>query len=203
MAEQPPKVSKPFLVIGGIGVLLIVGFLAFKVLGGGGGDSSSSETAASTAATAAPGAPAASTTTTTAPAEPSTPNQSFDVFTTKNPFQPLVTDTASTDTSGGSAVEPPPDTVDPSTGGIVPPPTIPAEQAPSASTAVALLEIFDENGVVFARVQVGTDPVYTVQAGETFAVSYRVVSLDLAAQTGQFQYGDTPFELGVGQQTLK
>ena len=56
---------------------------------------------------------------------------------------------------------------------------------------------------MFARVQVGASTPELVTTGQTFAVSYRVVSLDVAAQSGQFQYGDTPFELGVGQQTYK
>jgi hypothetical protein len=195
MAESTPKVSKPFIVIAGIGLLVIVAFLAMKVLGGGGGGDS----AETTAAPAASGAPAASTTTTTAPEEPSTPNQSFDVFTTKNPFQPLVTDSADV---GGSTTEQTSPPVDSSDGGVVPPPIIPEEQAPAAGTPVSVLEVSNATGTTVARVQVGST-VYTVVVGETFATSYRVVSLDAASGCGQFQYGDTPFELCVGQQTLK
>jgi hypothetical protein len=195
MADEAPKVSKPFLVIAGIGVLVIVAFLAMKVLGGGGGGSSA--TSSSTAGTAAAGAPSASTTTTTAPASPSTPNQSFDVFTTKNPFQPLVTDSAST-----SFNLPTTDTSIPTSTDVTPPATIPTDQAPSAGTPVSVLEVVDAGGVVSARVQVGSQ-VYTVHVGDTFATSYRVVSLDPTTGCGQFQFGDTPFELCTGQQTLK
>jgi len=200
MAESTstPKVSKPFMIIAGIGVLVIVAFLAMKVLGGGGGGGSASP--ASTAATAAGGAPAASTTTTTAPGEPTTPNQSFDVFTTKNPFQPLVTDSA-TGTNTGTTTDittPPVDT----SGGTTPPATIPTEQAPAAGTPVSVLEVSAATGTTVARVQVGST-VYTVAVGDTFATSYRVVSLDTATGCGQFQFGDTPFELCTGQQTLK
>lgn len=195
MAESTPKVSKPFIVIAGIGVLVIVAFLAMKVLGGGGGGDSTE----TTAAPAASGAPTASTTTTTTPEEPSTPNQSFDVFTTKNPFQPLVTDSANVGGSTTGQTSPP---VDNSGGGVVPPPIIPEEQAPAAGTPVSVLEVSNATGATVARVQVGST-VFTVVVGETFATSYRVVSLDPATGCGQFQYGDTPFELCVGQQTLK
>lgn len=195
MAESTPKVSKPFIVIAGIGVLVIVAFLAMKVLGGGGGGDSTE----TTAAPAASGAPTASTTTTTTPEEPSTPNQSFDVFTTKNPFQPLVTDSADVGGSTTGQTSPP---VDNSGGGVVPPPIIPEEQAPAAGTPVSVLEVSNATGATVARVQVGST-VFTVVVGETFATSYRVVSLDPATGCGQFQYGDTPFELCVGQQTLK
>jgi hypothetical protein len=197
MADGAPKVSKPVIVIAGIALLAIVALLGMKVLGGGGGGSGDGASD-STAATAAAGAPAASTTTTTAPAEPSTPNQSFDVFTTKNPFQPLVTDSTATSGSTTDTTSPPVDTSD----GAVPPPIIPQEQAPAAGTPVSVLEVSDATGATVARVQVGST-VYTVAAGETFATSYRVVSLDAGTGCGQFQYGDTPFELCTGQQTLK
>ncbi len=197
MADSSPKVSKPFIVIAGIGALVIVAFLAFKVFGGGSsGDSASPK---STAATVAAGAPVPSTTTTTAPGAPSTPNQSFDVFTTKNPFQPLVT-TSSPGSSGNSTSSS--TTIPTSTGGVTPPPTIPTEQAPAAGTPVSVLEITNSGGATAARVQVGST-VYTVAVGETFATSYRVVSLDPATGCGRFQFGDTPFELCTGQQTLK
>ena len=199
MAGEAPKVSKPFIVIAGIGVLVIVAFLAMKVLGGGGGGGSDSASSPSTAATAGAGAPAASTTT-TVPGAPSTPNQSFDVFTTKDPFQPLVTDSASTsfDQATTNTTAPP---VDNSTG-VTAPPTIPQAQAPAAGTPVSVLEVTSATGTTVARVQVGST-VYTVAVGETFATSYRVVSLDAGTGCGQFQYGDTPFELCVGPQTLK
>jgi hypothetical protein len=199
MADESPKVSKPFIVIAGIGLLVIVAFLAMKVLGGGGGGGSESASSDSTAATAPAGAPAASTTTTTAPGEPSTPNQSFDVFTTKDPFQPLVAETSSGSFDQSSTNTTSPPVAD--SGGVVPPP-IPQDQAPAAGTPVSVLEVYDESGVVKARVIVGSAG-YTVAVGETFATSYRVVSLDTASGCGQFQYGDTPFQLCVGQQTLK
>jgi hypothetical protein len=198
MADATPKISKPFIVIAAVGLIVIVAFLGMKVLGGGGGGGGTDSATDSAASSALPGAPTA-TTTTAAPGEPSTPNQSFDVFTTKNPFQPLVT--ASADV-GGSTTQPTSPPVDNSDGGVVPPPIIPAEQAPSAGTPVSVLEVSNATGTTVARVQVGST-VYTVVVGETFATSYRVVSLDPASGCGQFQYGDTPFELCVGQQTLK
>ena len=70
------------------------------------------------------------------------------------------------------------------------------------SQTVTLIDVFrNSNGVVQARVQVGST-VYTVGEGDTFANgTYRVVSLD--APCGQFLFGDSPFQLCVGEQTLK
>lgn len=188
-------VRKPFIVIGAIGIVVLVAFLALKVLGGGGGGSDDSASP-STAATVAPGAPAASTTTTSSPASPETPNQSFDVFTTKNPFQPLVASSTVSDQTTTNTSPPLDDTGGSTTA------TIPADQAPAAGTPVSVLEVTDATGEVTARVQVGSE-VYTVKVGDTFATSYRVVSLDLASSCGQFQYGDSTFDLCAGQQTLK
>jgi hypothetical protein len=42
---------------------------------------------------------------------------------------------------------------------------------------------------------------YTVGVGETFAGSFKVVSL--AESSGVFQYGDSAFTLAVGQAILK
>jgi hypothetical protein len=199
------KVSRPFVILAIVGAGLIVLLLGYKVLGGGGGGGSSDSAApASTAATAAAGSPAASTTTTTSPAAPNTPNQSFDVFTTKNPFQPLVTDSSSGGSSGSTSGSDSSSTTSTTTasGDATPPPTVPTDQAPSAGTPVSVLEVFSSNGTVTARVQVGST-VYTVVAGQTFATSYKVVSLDPGTSCGQFQFGDSPFQLCAGQQTLK
>jgi hypothetical protein len=198
MAES--KISKPFLVIAGIGVLLIVAFLAFRVLGGDGGDDGGD--GATPAATAAAGGEGstATTTPTTTPAAPSTPNGSFDVFTTKNPFQPLVVAStatgAETGTGDTAATQVPVDET------VTPTPAVPTEQAPTASTPVSLLEVYPEGATVKARMVVGATS-YTVGVGETFATSYKVISLDAATGSGQFQYGDTTFELRAGEQTYK
>ncbi|HZJ27824.1 MAG TPA: hypothetical protein VFF40_12570 [Acidimicrobiia bacterium] len=204
MAEK--KVRTPLVVALGVVVLLVIGFFGYRLIssGGGSGDDSATE-AAATPSTGADGSATgdgssgSSTTTTTTPGEPFTPGQPFDAFVTKNPFQPVVV--SSSAGTGTDATTPTTATTVPVNGGGTTP-NVPDNQAPSAGTPVSLLEVFDDGGVVKARIQVGAE-VYTQAAGETFATSYKVVSLDLGAQCGQFQFGDSPFQLCVGEQTLK
>lgn len=67
-------------------------------------------------------------------------------------------------------------------------------------SAITLIEIRLVDGVLRATVEVnGTT--YDVGVGDTFAGSYLVVSL--TEDSGVFTFGDTAFELGVGQQILK
>ncbi|NNF65510.1 MAG: hypothetical protein HKN07_14805 [Acidimicrobiia bacterium] len=67
-------------------------------------------------------------------------------------------------------------------------------------SAITLIEVRLVNGVLRATVEVnGTT--YDVGVGDTFAGSYLVVSL--TEDSGVFTFGDTAFELGVGQQILK
>ena len=67
---------------------------------------------------------------------------------------------------------------------------------------MTLIDVFrDKAGNVKAHMQVGST-VYVVGVGTTFAHgTYRVVSLD--PPCGQFLYGDAPFRLCQGEQTLK
>lgn len=193
MADGAARTGSNPRVLVALGILgaVLVGVLLWQfVLSGDDGDSGS----APIASTPAPGASTTTTTTTTAP--PGQPG-SFNVFATKNPFQPLVQPTSggtggTGGTGGGGTTTPttvPPTNV-PGTNGAVP---------PSGST-VAVLDVFVSNGVRTARVQVGST-VYTVTTGQTFAVSYRVVSL--SETCGVFQYADSTFELCEGEQALK
>jgi hypothetical protein len=186
------------LVIGGVLVAMLA---AFNLLGGGGGDDSSttSDTVPPAATTPSPGAgeggtPAAAPAT-PAPAAPTLPNQEFDVFATRNPFEPAIQIVSET-----TPVEEP--TTTPPAGGTAPAPTEPpaGSPEPSAGTTVALIDVFDQNGVTMARIQVGSTE-YTVAAGQTFAVSYKVVSL--SGTCGQFLYGDSPFSLCENEQITK
>lgn len=203
MAEK--TVRTPLVIALGVVVLLVIGFFGYRLISSDGDSDSSASSASSSSTTVgangSDGSGGASTTSTTVPGEPVTPGQSFDAFVTKNPFQPLVSATAASTGTGTNATTPTTATTVPVNSGTVAP-AVPANQAPSASTPVSLLEVFDDGGVVRARIQVGVT-VYTVAAGETFATSYKVVSLDLGAQCGQFQFGDSPFQLCVGEQTLK
>ncbi|MCB2224689.1 MAG: hypothetical protein KQH83_11030 [Actinobacteria bacterium] len=67
-------------------------------------------------------------------------------------------------------------------------------------TRVVLLEIRDEAGVRKAVLTVDGET-HVVGVGETFADSFKVVSL--AESSGVFLYGDSAFTLSVGQAILK
>ncbi|MBU1226761.1 MAG: hypothetical protein KJ698_06095 [Actinobacteria bacterium] len=67
-------------------------------------------------------------------------------------------------------------------------------------TRVVLLEIRQEGGVDKAVMTVD-GVTYVVGVGETFAGSFKVVSL--AETSGVFLYGDTAFTLAIGQAILK
>jgi len=67
-------------------------------------------------------------------------------------------------------------------------------------TRVALLEIREEGGVDKAVVTVD-GVTHVVGVGETFAGSFKVVSL--SESSGVFLYGDSAFTLSVGQAILK
>jgi hypothetical protein len=139
------------------------------------------------------GAAAAATPTTAAPVNQAPPD-TFQVYATKNPFEPVIqVEAPTTAPSGGSATTAPP------AGATTT--TIPSNQPP-AGQSVVLIDIYhDSNGVEKAHVQVGST-VYVVAEGQTFANgAYRVVSLD--DPCGQFLYGDSPFRLCVGEQTIK
>lgn len=197
MAEQQ-KVRTPLVVALGIVGLLVIGFFGYRLISGGGsGDDSTASPSSSVTSGdgSTPSDDPGSSTSTTSPDEPVTPGQPFDSFVTKNPFEPVISSITPTDSTTPTTA-----TTTPVTSGTTP--NVPDNQAPASSTPVSLLEVFDDGGVVRARIQVGAT-VYTAAAGETFAISYKVVSLDIGAKCGQFQFGDSPFKLCVGEQTLK
>ena len=69
-----------------------------------------------------------------------------------------------------------------------------------SGTTITLQEIRDVAGTLRATITVnGTS--YDVGVGDTFAGSYKVVSL--SSTKGVFMFGDSAFELSVGQQILK
>lgn len=181
------------LAVGGVAIALFAAYSLFS--GGGGGGTAIAPTSTQTATSGHGGAQ--STPSTTAPGAPTLPNGQFDVFATRNPFEPAiqVTDTSGTTPTGGGVT--PPSTT--STGGTVTP-TTPASPEPSGGTTVAVIDVFDQAGTTVAVVQVGSTQ-YTVAPGQTFATSYKVVSL--SGTCGQFLFGDSPFSLCKGEQVIK
>jgi hypothetical protein len=124
----------------------------------------------------------------------------FDVFATKNPFEPVIIVTpptgGTTPTTGGTS----PTTGGGGGGGSTTTTALPTNE-PGPGTSVALLAVTQQaDGTPSATVQVGST-VYTVGEGDVFATSYRVVSLN--DPCGQFLFGDAPFRLCEGEEVIK
>jgi hypothetical protein len=187
------------IVLGSIAGFLALVLVAKFVLFSGGGGSKTTQSTLSTLSLPN-GAP---TTSTTTPSSRSTGSPAtFDVFATKNPFEPVIIVTPTSDGTGPTFPTIPNGPTTPTSGGEQPPTTttVPSNE-PAPGTSVALLDVFQQgDGTPMAKVQVGST-VYTVGVGDVFAVSYRVVSLD--APCGQFLFGDAPFKLCVGEEVIK
>jgi hypothetical protein len=204
MAAAPN--NRRVVILLAVGGLLIAVFALYSLTSGGGssneagkGPISPNSGGPGTALT--PSSPA--TPSTTKPAAPSVPDGQFDIFATRNPFEPAI---SVTDSGTGAPRTGPEETVpggaapvDPSTPADTTP-TTPASPDPAAGTTVAVISVFDQAGVTSAVVQVGSTQ-YTVAAGQVFATSYKVVSL--SGTCGQFMYGDSPFSLCEGEQVIK
>jgi hypothetical protein len=206
--------NRRVIILAGAAVVLILAIFVLPGLlfGGGGGSEDPFATAPTT-----PGA----TPTTASPTE-SIP-ETFETFSDKNPFVPLVA------TNPGGAPETtdttlPPETVitvpddgsviiiedgdgtegttDGSTGGgegETTTTTVPPRQP----DRVSLLEVYrDQDERTTASVRVN-DITYLVKPGDSFATSYRVLSLDIRTRCGQFLYGDERFALCEGDEVLK
>ncbi|MFC2177094.1 hypothetical protein ACFLRH_01610 [Actinomycetota bacterium] len=109
----------------------------------------------------------------------------FQVSQPRDPFRPLITESS-------------PVAGQPGTGGSDG--TGSGNGYDPTGTAITLQEIRDVSGVIRATVIVNGVS-YDVGVGETFAGSYKVISL--TATKGVFMFGDSAFELTVGQQILK
>lgn len=215
--------SRIKLLGGGGAALVLLVFLATKVLGGGGGGdqvaalsrpSPGAVTITTTPATAAPAA-----------AEGPAPVETFEVFTTKNPFMPLrttVAATAASPTAAPAAAAAPLPTSSPvtATPAAAPAPAPATTAMPAAASAaqttstgghatkpvrttrVALLDVFAEGDRLVANVRVN-DTVSKVAAGDKFGSNFKVVSLDPAERCGRFLFGDDQFRLCKGEEALK
>ena len=194
-----------------LGVAVVAGlllFLGFRLISGG---SDSSSTATTSSGSSSVRSLVRPTTTTSTPAV----DESFQDFHTKNPFQPLIGAAGATPvgaSSGGatssgtsaggtgasssaSGTSGTSSTTGAATGSA-------GSTAPRTTQRVALLDVFTEAGRATANVRVN-DTVYKVAAGQTFATNYRAVSISTSNGCGQFVFGDEPFQLCEGQETLK
>lgn len=215
------------LAVGGGALLLFI--LITKVLGGGGGDDLSAPI------TVPPGSGTPRTTVTTgvapgAPGEAPAP-ETFEVFSTKNPFTPLVgtpggggtggggTTVTTSPGGGGTIVTTPPTgtgtgtgtttggTGTGTTGGggttatTAPPTTGGSATEPRTSQRIALLDVYDQGGKRVANVRVNNTVYEAVAPGQQFATSFQLVSLD--GNCGTFLFGDDRFRLCQGEEVLK
>jgi len=163
-----------------------------------------------------PGAP---TTDSTQPAAANSGSEriisGFQVSQPRDPFEPLIGsgggggDGATTTTSGGGATTTTSGggaTTTTSGGGATT--TTSGGGATTTTTVgdspdgirVVLLEVREENGELVAVVEVDGET-STVGVGDTFATSFKVVSLTETG--GVFTFGDSAFTLAVGQSILK
>lgn len=192
----------------GAGLVLAV-LLASKVLAGGGGGDSGTEASATRPS-------ATRTTVAVAPATPEAPAEApvetFEVFTTKNPFVPLRTAVAPAAAAPVRPVAAATGTVTATPVSVTTPVPAPAPattvtggqatEPVRTTTRVALLDVFTDGDRTLANVRVN-DTVSKVGAGDTFATNFRVVSLDAGERCGRFLFGDDQFRLCRGEEVLK
>ncbi len=187
------KDRKVQLWIAGAVGLLLVAFLAMKVMGGGGGTEASGTPSTGTQPAVVP----------SATPSPSPSPTTVLVFSGRDPFQDLFGSSQSGSTSGsttpppsspggpGGASSPPP------SGGTTPPPSNSGGHGSSivvGGHSVLLDDVFvSQSGVRKAQVDVdGT--VYTVAAGESFDDNFKLVSFP-SDTCAHFVFGDTGFTL--------
>ena len=196
-------------VLAGIAVAILLFTVVLpKVLGGGGdGTANDSFTPVTTSPDVGP------------ETDGDAPRETFETFSSKNPFKPLVdltpaADTAAPDTTATVETIPADTSItpDPSLeGGLA---QIPSDDAGSTTTTVppppprqpdrvSLLEVYThQSNRPVASVRVN-DVTYQVARGDEFATSYRVVSLDTRDRCAQLLYGDDSFVICEGEEVRK
>jgi hypothetical protein len=204
--EPDDRRRRTALLAGGAVAALVVMLVLVRLLSSGGGGGSTSST------TQPSPRPSGATTTTTAPPG-SAPSETFEVFTTKNPFLPLRSAGGGAAASGSAAAgsAAPGGTAggasgagstSASRGGAGGGGSAGNTAEPRRSARVALQDVFVEGGKVKANVRVN-DTVHKVASGEVFATNFKVVSLSQSDRCGRFLVGDEPFRLCKGEQLLK
>ncbi|MBW3589087.1 MAG: hypothetical protein KY429_06685 [Actinobacteria bacterium] len=144
------------------------------------------------------------------PAEESPPEETFEVFESKDPFRPLVvaaatggtgTTAGTTGTTAGTTTTSDTSGTTTTTEGTAPSgPGAAGGSAPSGGQRVQLIDVFEEDGQQKAQVKVGST-VYTVTIDETFAGSYKLVSI--SGNCATFLHGDDKFTLCEGEEVIK
>jgi hypothetical protein len=183
------------IIIAVLGVVLLAVVLKFWVFDGDGDGTGSATTRSSGDVTVPIG------TTTTVDGIPDTPN-TFDVQDSRDPFEPAIQVTPTTPTTG------PTNTTTSTTGTTVPGQTTTSTTMTPTNDpnqTITLLSITRQsNGTFVAVVRVGGTVYDDVLEGETFGPSnsYRFVRAR-DDRCGDFQHGDTTFQLCENQSTNK
>ncbi|MFP5353157.1 MAG: hypothetical protein ACLGIB_11440 [Actinomycetota bacterium] len=207
-STEPAAPSRTRMLVVTLGILVMLLLLVwFFFLRGDGGD---------VAETATPPAPAPTTTSLGDDDETQTPKQrpveTFEVFAPKDPFDPLISASATAGgASGGTTVAGDGTTI--TTGGDGTTSTDGTGTTTVTTTSgnggggsdvgghrVRVIDVFQEDGN--GRVQVQVDgTVYTVDEGERFAQNFQLLST--SGQCATMLYGDDEFTLCEGEEILK
>lgn len=221
------------LVLAGVAAVVLLAALVLpRVLFGGGADEGSDETASSPSTTVGPGPDGVPFDGGTAPSSGAGGTDSADdgvtgdpsaseLFTTRNPFTPLVEtetgddgadESGTGDTSGTTQDESASGGEDDSTDGTddaspLPdePSDVPADDGGGGATSssFSLVDVYPgADGSPVANVEVD-DELYTVAEGESFGGRYQVVSLSSESGVGTFRDEQGEFTLTEGEAQLK
>jgi len=137
------------------------------------------------------------------------PVETFELFASKDPFEPLIDPTPATTGTATPPATTDPGTTDPGTtdpGTTDPGLTDPGTTDPGTGGqavgghTVRLVDVFSQDGSPRAQVSVDGS-VYTVAEGETFAESFQLTSVSGTCATMLF--GDDQFTLCEGEEILK
>jgi hypothetical protein len=186
------RISPALLVVLGV---VAVGAVVFLIVSGGGGSKQAAllptPTTSSTAGGA--GAAAGSSPSPSPGASPSAGTPTFELSESRDPFRPLVVPQVEGSPGGGGSPAPTPEaSAGPGAGGA---------PAPAGGQEVELLDVVvDDQGTTRAQIKVGTT-VSTVAAGETFASTYKLLSIKGVCAT--IVNGTDNFTLCKGEQALK
>ena len=218
VGDAPTARNRRILVLAGVAAALVLALVVLPgLLFGSGGDDDDFDFP-----------PVAQGVTTTTAVPEDAPAETFELFSDKNPFEPLVDvvpsvgdvgtsvdATTTTSIPDGGSFEfpsegptptfPPDDGSGTGTGGETTSTTQagPPPPPPRQPDRVSLLEVFtDQGGQVVASIRVN-DVTHQVGEGDEFATSYRVLDLDIGTRCAQLLFGDDRFGLCEGEETLK
>jgi hypothetical protein len=127
------------------------------------------------------------------PSPTAPPEETFEVFESKDPFRPLVVAAANGAATDGAATDGTTNgTQDGATDGAAGAP------APTGGNRVTLLDVLTDRQQ--AQVRVGST-VYTVAEGEVFADNFKLVTI--SGECATFLHGDDRFTLCEGEEVIK